>query len=268
MPNLPNTTYKQDMEMFDTLFYNADYRPDMLKIYPCLVIKGTELYNWWKKGKYIPYSITELIELIAHTKSKIPPYVRIQRIMRDIPAPLIEAGCDKSNLRQLVQNRLKELNKECNCIRCREYGISSKNDEFNKEILKDVRHYRLDYEASKGEEIFLTYENKEKNVLIAYLRLRKPSEYAHRSELNDGKTLIVREIRVVGELVPKDKKPIKTSQIQHMGYGKLLMTNAEKIAAEDFDAKKVAVISGIGARDWFYDLGYKLDGPYVSKRLM
>jgi elongator complex protein 3 len=78
----------------------------------------------------------------------------------------------------------------------------------------------------------------------------------------------VREIRVVGELVPKDKKPIKTSQIQHMGYGKLLMTNAEKIAAEDFDAKKVAVISGIGARDWFYDLGYKLDGPYVSKRLM
>ncbi|MFX0187533.1 MAG: tRNA uridine(34) 5-carboxymethylaminomethyl modification radical SAM/GNAT enzyme Elp3, partial [Candidatus Hodarchaeota archaeon] len=79
--------------------------------------------------------------------------------------------------------------------------------------------------------------------------------------------LILREIKVVGELVPKDLKPNRFTQIQHRGYGKMLMNNAEKISAEDFDAKKLAVISGIGARDWFYELGYKLDGPYVSKIL-
>lgn len=267
MPNLPHTTYTQDMEMFDILFTDPDYKPDMLKIYPCLVIKGTELYDWWKNGDYSPYSNDKMVELIAQGKLKIPPYVRIQRIMRDIPAPLIEAGCNKSNLRQLVQNRLRELNSKCNCIRCREYGLSTKNIDFNKDLLKNVREYRLDYEASKGQEIFLSLENKERNILIGYLRLRKPSEYAHRSELNDGKTMIVREVRVVGELVPKDKKPYKDTQVQHLGYGKLLMNNAEKIAAEDFDTKKLAVISGIGARDWFYDLGYKLDGPYVSKML-
>jgi elongator complex protein 3 len=267
MPNLPYTTYLQDMEMFDILFSNPDYKPDMLKIYPCLVIKGTELYDWWKKGEYSPYSTSEMIELIAHGKLKVPPYVRIQRIMRDIPAPLIEAGCNKSNLRQLVQNRLKELNKKCNCIRCREYGFSTKNIEISKDILKNVREFRLDYDASKGKEIFLSLENKEKNILIGYLRLRKPSEYAHRSELNDGKTMIIREIRVVGELVPKDKRPNKNTQIQHLGYGKLLMNNAEKIAAEDFDAKKLAVISGVGARNWFYEQNFKLDGPYVSKML-
>ena len=267
MPNLPTTTYSLDMEMFDELFNNPDYRPDMLKIYPCLVIKGTELYKWWKEGKYSPYSNEELIELIAIAKSKIPPYVRIQRIMRDIPAPLIEAGCNKSNLRQLVQQRLKKLDKKCNCIRCREYGISFRNLESNEELLDNISVHRIDYEASKGEEIFISLENKEKNVLIGYLRLRKPSEYAHRSEIKDGKTLLVREIRVVGELVPKDKKPFKKSQIQHLGFGKYLMTNAEKIAVEDYDAEKLAVISGIGARDWFYELGYNLDGPYVSKYL-
>ncbi len=268
MPNLPYTTYAQDMEMFDVLFTDPDYKPDMLKIYPCLVIKGTELYDWWKKGVYSPYSNDKMVELIAQGKLKIPPYVRIQRIMRDIPAPLIEAGCNKSNLRQLVQNRLRELNRKCNCIRCREYGLSTKNVDFNKDILKNVREYRLDYEASSGQEIFLSLENKERNILIGYLRLRKPSEFAHRSELNDGKTMIVREVRVVGELVPKDKRPYKETQVQHLGYGKLLMNSAEKIAAEDFDTKNLAVISGIGARDWFYELGYKLDGPYVSKMLL
>jgi elongator complex protein 3 len=97
--------------------------------------------------------------------------------------------------------------------------------------------------------------------------LRKPSEFAHRSELNDGKTMIVREIKIVGELVPKDSKPNYYSQIQHRGYGKLLLERAEKISLEELDAKKLAVISGIGVRDWFYEMGYKRDGVYVSKFL-
>ena len=267
MPNLPHSNYSKDLEMFESLFSNPEYRPDMLKIYPTVVVKGTELYNWWKKGKYKPYSVDELIDLIAHVKQNLPSYVRVQRIMRDIPAYLIEAGCKKSNLRQLVQVKLEHLNGKCNCIRCREFGISKRIQKIDEKSLDDVKLFRLDYEASNGMETFLSYENQKERYLIGYLRLRKPSEFAHRPELNDGKTLIVREIKVVGELVPKDSKPNRYTQIQHRGFGKLLMENAEKIAQEDFDAKKIAVISGIGARDWFYDIGYKLDGVYVSKFL-
>ncbi|MFX1481146.1 MAG: tRNA uridine(34) 5-carboxymethylaminomethyl modification radical SAM/GNAT enzyme Elp3 [Promethearchaeota archaeon] len=267
MPNLPGSSINKDIELFDNLFSISDYRPDMLKIYPTLVINGTELYNWWKKGKYSPYSDKELIDLLAKVKSNLPSYVRIQRIMRDIPANLIEAGCRNSNLRQLVQERLKELGDSCKCIRCREVGISKRKEIINERSLNKIKLYREDYEASKGQEIFLSYENQQDNYLVGYLRLRKPSSLAHRPELNDGKTMIIREIKVVGELVPKDMKPNRFSQIQHRGYGRLLMQNAEKIAKEDFGAKKLVVISGIGVRDWFYDMGYQLDGVYVSKTL-
>ncbi|TFG01154.1 MAG: tRNA uridine(34) 5-carboxymethylaminomethyl modification radical SAM/GNAT enzyme Elp3 [Promethearchaeota archaeon] len=267
MPNLPGSSIEKDLTTFENLFSNPDYRPDMLKIYPCLVIKGTELYTWWKNGKYEPYSLDDLITLIATAKQNLPPYVRIQRIMRDIPAPLIQAGCKKSNLRQLVQNRLKELNAKCNCIRCREYGIQHRKQDLQKDSIRDVKLYRNDYKASKGKEIFLSYENKNKDYLVGYLRLRKPSSFAHRPELNDGRTLVVREIKVVGELVPKDLSPHKNTQVQHRGFGTSLLDAAEKISIEDFDAKKISVISGIGVRDWFYSLGYKLDGPYVSKTL-
>ncbi|MFX0070444.1 MAG: tRNA uridine(34) 5-carboxymethylaminomethyl modification radical SAM/GNAT enzyme Elp3 [Candidatus Hermodarchaeota archaeon] len=267
MPNLPGSNYSKDLELFNELFSDSDYRPDMLKIYPTLIIKGTELYNWWKKGEYSPYSNEELINLIATAKINLPPYVRIQRIMRDIPATLIEAGCKNSNLRQLVQKRLKELEETCKCIRCREYGISKRKENIEETSFDDIKLYRLDYEASQGNEIFLSYENKKENYLVGYLRLRNPSEFAHRSELNDGKTLIVREIKVVGELVPKDFKPNRYTQIQHRGYGKLLLETAEKICVEDYNAKKLAVISGIGAKDWFFKLGYAYDGPYVSKKI-
>ncbi len=267
MPNLPGSNYDKDFETFNQLFENPNYRPDMLKIYPCLVLKGTELYSWWKNGNYSPYSTEKLVDLIANVKKRLPPYVRIQRIMRDIPAPLIEAGCNKSNLRQLVQQKLKKDNAVCNCIRCREYGILKKNVSIDEDNLQDIKLNRLDYEASQGNEIFLSYENEKENFLVGYLRLRKPSELAHRPELNDGNTMIVREVRVVGEIVPKDIKPRRNTQIQHRGFGKLLMDNAERIALENFDATKLSVISGIGARDWFYALGYRLDGPYVSKLL-
>jgi elongator complex protein 3 len=267
MPNLPGVNYRRDVETFNSLFSNSNYRPDMLKIYPCLVIKGTELYDWWKEGKYEPYSTEELVDLVANVKQNLPSYVRIQRIMRDIPATLIEAGCKNSNLRQIVEKKLEEVNGKCNCIRCREYGITKRREDIEEKSFDDIKLYRQDYEASQGTEIFLSYENKKEDYLVGYLRLRKPSEKAHRSELNDGSTMIVREIKVVGEIVTKDSKPSRFSQVQHRGFGKMLMKNAEKISSEDFDAKKLAVISGLGVRDWFYEQGYNLDGPYVSKPL-
>jgi elongator complex protein 3 len=160
------------------------------------------------------------------------------------------------------------MNENCKCIRCREYGITKRKKIVKENSFENVKLFRLDYDASQGKEIFLSYENEKEGYLIGYLRLRKPSEFAHRPELNDGKTLVVREIKVVGELVPKDSKPNYYNQIQHRGYGKLLMKNIEKISKEEFDAKKIAVISGFGARDFFRKLGYHLDGVYVSKLLM
>jgi len=267
MPNLPGSDISKDIQAFDVLFSSQNFRPDMLKIYPCLVVKGTELYNLWKKGEYKPYSDNDLINLIANIKKNLPPYVRIQRIMRDIPAQLIEAGCKKSNLRQLIKRTMNKLNIKCSCIRCREFGINKSKAFIDEDSYDKIKLSKFTYEASQGEEIFLSYENKDEGYLVGYLRLRKPSAFAHRPELNDGKTIIVREVKVVGELVPRDLKPNRNTQIQHRGFGKLLMLNAEKESRDEYDAKKLAVISGIGVRDWFYDLGYIKDGPYVSKRL-
>ncbi len=131
--------------------------------------------------------------------------------------------------------------------------------------LDDVKFYDFPYEASEGQEHFLSYEDTQENMLIGYLRLRFPSLQAHRSEINCVKTAIVREIRVVGELVGHNSDP-KVGQIQHRGYGKNLMEQAEKIA-KDHGCKKLLVIAGIGVRPYFYKLGYSLDGPYVSKKL-
>ena len=259
MPNLPGSNPEEDLEDFMELFRNPDFRPDMLKIYPTLVVKGTKLYEMWKKGEYESYPLDTTVDIIASMKSKIPKYVRIQRIQRDIPAYLIEDGVKKSNLRQLVQDRLKERNQNCNCIRCREQG-------FVKDPNMDLSNFkleRMDYPASGGLEIFLSFEFE--NTILGYLRLRKPSEIVHRQELQN-KTMIVREIRVVGELVPRTNKP-HGNQVQHRGYGQKLLESAEKIAREEFGMKKLSIISGVGVREYFYNLGYHLDGVYVSKLL-
>ncbi|MHA1340125.1 MAG: tRNA uridine(34) 5-carboxymethylaminomethyl modification radical SAM/GNAT enzyme Elp3 [Promethearchaeota archaeon] len=271
MPNLPYSTPEEDLNDFKNLFENPNFRPDMLKIYPTLVVKGTKLYDMWKKGEYKPYDLDILIDLIAKIKMQIPKYVRIQRIQRDIPANLIIAGVKKSNLRQIVQKYMNELGLKCNCIRCREQGFInemnrklglSKSINFEEYILK-----RIDYEASEGKEIFLSFENDE--WLIGYLRLRIPSQDVFRLELkpkNNKPVGIVREIKIVGEIVPRNAKP-QSNQIQHRGFGKRLLREAEKIAKEEFNAYKISVIAGIGVREYFYKLGYYLDGVYVSKYL-
>ncbi|MHA1842672.1 MAG: tRNA uridine(34) 5-carboxymethylaminomethyl modification radical SAM/GNAT enzyme Elp3 [Promethearchaeota archaeon] len=267
MPNLPGSSLQNDLELFQTLFIDPNYRPDMLKIYPTLVIQGTELYNWWKEGRYVPYSEEELIDLLAYVKQSLPPYVRIQRIMRDIPAYLIQAGCKKSNLRQLIHEKLMEKNTSCRCIRCRELGYLTHQYQENEPLLNEIKLLRYEYEASEGKEIFLSHEDMKRTCLLGYLRLRIPSEKAHRKELNDGNTSIVREIKIVGMLVPRGAVPLERVQIQHKGLGKTLLKQAEKISEEEFGLKKIAVISGLGVKPWFYKQGYQKDGPYVSKKL-
>jgi len=267
MPNLPGSTPQIDMKAFDELFSDPEFRPDMLKIYPTLVIEGTVLYNQFKSGQYQPYSQDEIINVISHIKTTIPRYVRIQRIQRDIPASLIIAGVKNSNLRQIIQRKLIAEGKHCNCIRCREKGFHAHQRGQAKQDadLTNIKFLEFEYEASGGQELFLSYENIEENYLIGFLRLRLPSKLAHRPEIKNKKVAIVREVRVVGEIVKHHNAP-KARQIQHRGYGKALMKKAEDISRTK-GCTKILVIAGLGVRTYFYDLGYQVDGPYVSKLL-
>ena len=250
----------EDLEMFKELFENPDFRPDMLKIYPTLVLEGTELYELWKRGKFKTYNDEEALELITKIKKILPRYVRVMRIQRDIPSQLIVAGPKKSNLGELVMKRMKELGIRCNCIRCREIGhlIYKENYELD---FKKLHINVIEYEASKGTEFFL--EVTDGYALIAYLRLRFPSEFAHRKEI-DSKTAIVRELKVVGESIPIGK--YKEDAFQHKGFGKILMKKAEEIAREN-GYKKIVVTSAIGTREYYKKLGYKRIGFYMGKIL-
>ena len=264
MPNLPGSNYHRDLEVFKTIFNDPRFKPDSLKIYPCLVLEGTPLYDLYLKGEYTPYQTDEVIKLIAEVKRIIPKWIRIQRIQRDIPSKLIVAGVKNGNLRELVAEELKRRGYKCQCIRCREIGHALRR---NQNLLEkeEISLHKESYSASEGREIFISYENRDRSILVGFLRLRQPSESAHRPEIQNCESMIVRELRVYGPLVPIHEKP--RNEWQHRGYGKNLISVAEKIAREEYDAKKLLVLSGIGVREYYYKLGYKPEGVYVSKKL-
>jgi elongator complex protein 3 len=265
MPGLPGSDYERDLEAFRTLFDDPRFRPDMLKIYPCLITEGTKLYYQWLRGEYEPYSVEKMIDLIARIKSFVPEWVRIMRIQRDIPAKLILVGVKKSNLRQLVAEKLREIGLKCRCIRCREVG----HIKVKKWIDPNPDHIKLcirRYAASEGEEVFLSYEDVRNDILIALLRLRWPSEKVHRKEVREMPSMLVRQLQTYGPIVKVGQKP-RPEEWQHRGYGKALLKEAERIAKEEFDAKKIVILSGIGVRRYYAKFGYRLEGPYMTKIL-
>ena len=232
----------------------------MLKIYPCLVIEGSKLYELWQKGDYQPYTTEEAVDLIVKIKKILPKWVRTMRIQRDIPSPLIEAGVKKSNLGELVYQRLLEENINCQCIRCREVGHQALHG-----LTPELDHIKLlkeEYVAGKGQEIFLSYEDIKSDIMIGFLRLRIPSDNTHRNEVDD-KTALIRELHVYGSMVPLGDK--KDGSWQHRGYGENLLLKAEKTASEVYDKKKILITSGIGARKYYRKFGYEKEGPYMSK---
>ena len=264
MPGLPTLSVEDDLEDFRKLFSEADYRPDMLKIYPTLVLEGTRLHELWLRGEYQPYTVEDAVKLLVEVKPKLPRWVRIQRIQRDIPAQLIVAGVKAGNLRELVQRELARLGLRCRCIRCREAG----HVELKKGLTPNPDHVKLTverYEASEGIEYFLSFEDVVQDILVAWLRLRLPSEKAHRPEVKGQRAAIVRELHVSGPMVPRGVKA--EEGWQHRGYGRSLLQEAERIAREELDAKKLVVNSAIGVREYYFRLGYRRDGPYMSKPL-
>ncbi|HDJ96726.1 MAG TPA: tRNA uridine(34) 5-carboxymethylaminomethyl modification radical SAM/GNAT enzyme Elp3 [Candidatus Aenigmarchaeota archaeon] len=264
MPGLPGSDFKRDIKMFKTLFSDQRFMPDGLKIYPTMVIEGTELYEMWKRGEYNPLDDEKTIKLLVEIKKLVPPFVRIRRVLRDIPATKIVAGPKKSNIRELVQKRMKEIGLRCRCIRCREVGHMEMNFGLKPRV-EDIKLVRREYKASGGVEIFLSFEDVKRDILIAFLRLRIPSGKAHRKEIKEVDSAIIREIHTYGYALEIGKKP--KEEWQHRGYGKELIEEAEDIAKIEFDKKKMVVISGVGVRRYFMKNGYKRDGLYVSKLL-
>jgi len=261
MLNLPFSNPKKDFNSFMKLFNDPDFRPDMLKIYPTAIVKGTELYEMWKKSEYNPYDENKLVELIAKIKKMIPPWVRIQRIQRDIPLYVIEAGYTVGNLRQVVKEYMKRKGWKCRCIRCREVGLNHYKSGIKPERINFITRK---YEASLGEEIFISAEDIKRDIIIGFIRLRKPSEFAHRREITQN-TMIVRELHVYGSALPIGRH--NDASWQHRGYGAKLLSLAEEIASSEYDANKLVIISGIGVREYYRRFGYKLEGVYMSKKI-
>jgi len=249
MPNLYGSSSARDLKMFKTLFTDSRFQPDLLKIYPCALLKSAPLFHVWRKGGYRPYAEKQLISLVRAIKKTVPYYVRIQRIARDIPSKSIAAGPAKiSNLRQLVGGH-------CKCIRCRE--VKGNYDPKEKLYL-----FRQNYQASSGQEIFLSFENKNRSKLYSLLRFRITSQ----------NTAIIREIHTYGQLQPiaqdQDVGGFASNiSPQHKGLGKKLIAEAEKISRREFKVKKIAVISGVGARRYYRKLEYKLEKTYMVKNL-
>jgi len=259
MPNLPEATPAKDLKMYKKLFSDQNFQPDMLKIYPCVVTRDAKLYQWYKNKKYKPYTDKQLLNLMIKVKKIIPPYVRITRLIRDIPSESILAGNKISNLRQLIHEQLKNSGQFCQCIRCRE----ARNKEFK---ISNTKLVIRKYEASQGTEYFLSYESKDHETLFAFLRLRlsksiDPKLSKELPELKDA--ALIREVHTYGRLIPLDSK---SKEIQHAGLGKRLIKEAEKIAKQN-GFNKITVISGIGVRKYYKKLGYKLNKTYMVKKI-
>lgn len=264
MPGLPGSSYKRDIRSFEKIFEDPKFRPDMIKIYPCLVTKDTKLYDLWKSGEFDPLDGDEAVDLVAEMKRRVPRWVRIQRIQRDIPSHLIEAGVWKGNFRNIVQRKLAENGDKCECIRCREVGHKMLKKGVEPR-LEDAELLVKNYEASGGNEIFISFEDLKRDIIFGHLRLRIPSENAHRAEI-DKKTALIRMLYVFGELVPVGSESPREAW-QHIGLGEKMLKEAEKIASEKYDSDKMAILSGIGTRPYYRRFGYELEGPYMKKSL-
>jgi elongator complex protein 3 len=265
MPGMPGSNPKKDIAVFNRIFTDSDFKPDMIKIYPCLTIAGTKTYEWYQKGTFEPYTTEDAANVIVEIKKNIPNWVRIMRIQRDIPARLILAGVKKSDVRELVQSKLKAQGIQCQCIRCREVGHRLSVDHVEPNLEK-VKVIVQNYKASQGEEFFISAEDQEKNVLLGYLRMRVPSSKANRPEITALPSAIIRELHIYGQLVPVGKH--SKAAWQHKGFGQILLKEAERLAITELGLKKLLVISALGTRRYYMRFGYERDGVYVSKKLV
>jgi elongator complex protein 3 len=241
MPGLPFSNFKKDLELFRELFDNENFKPDQLKIYPCQVVSDSPLAKTHKILNFKPYTEEEAKKIISEMMFLIPEYCRVMRMMREFPKEKMIEGIERLDLRKEMESGFRKKNIKIKEIRMREIG-------FNKEVDLNVKLKIIEYDASYGKEYFLEFVNDE-DILFGLLRLR----------IANGKA-IVRELHVYGQAVKIGEK----GETQHKGIGKLLMEKAEEITKEN-KIKKLAVISGVGVREYYRKIGYVLEGFYMVK---
>ncbi len=269
MPDLPGTTPEHDVAMYKSLFSDPGLKPDMVKIYPNTVIKSAELYQWFLDGRYKPYGEEGLFSALLEMKLATPRYCRISRLIRDIPETEIEAGNKITNLREALEKELHRRGQKCICLRCREISRQQKQ-------LTNLQTYKLTnpqlfietYDTIGGTEYFLTFEDPERIAVYGFLRLRISTEQQNEKIIELIPEIkgcaFIRELHVYGQLVSIGKHDDEASQ--HKGLGRQLVEAAEKIAKEN-GFEKVAIISGVGVRDYYRKLGYGKVGTYMVKQL-
>jgi elongator complex protein 3 len=259
MPGLPGSTPEKDLEMSRTLFADDRFKPDGLKLYPTMVVQGTELERWWRDGRYQPYPDDTMVDLIVAIKLLVPNYVRISRVLRDIPSKFIVAGL-KDSLRDIVRTKMKNDGVACRCIRCREYGHRARGGW----TIDEPHLVRMDYTDADGREIFLSFED-DSETLFGILRMRVQSHPVPVLGGPDGNHAVIRELHVFGPEVPLNEQ--RSGAAQHKGLGKALLWEAERIARDEFKVHQLVVLSGTGAKEYYRTEGYHAAGDYMVKSL-
>lgn len=258
MPNLLGATPESDREDFGHLWSDPALCPDELKIYPCMLIEGTELYERWKRGEFRPYTDEELVELLAACKTVVPPYCRINRVIRDIPAQHIVAGSKKSHLRQVVLRTMKRRGLRCNCIRCREVRAEKLDGQ-------PLHLETLTYLTDVTTEHFLSYVT-DHGKLAGFLRLSLPAPHVSKEEVLEelAGCAVVREVHVYGPSLEIGLP--SQGEAQHTGLGRKLAEHAMELARRA-GFKRIAVISAIGTREYYRKLGFELGELYMARSL-
>lgn len=262
MPNLLGATLDSDREDFSRLWISAEegrgYSPDELKIYPTQLLESAELYNYWQRGEYKPYTTEELIDMIADLKPSIPPYCRVNRIIRDIPSYYVVEGNKRTSLRQDVLAEVTRRGQSCRCVRCREVRGREVNPDTLR--LEDFVYY-----PAYAEEHFLSYVTLE-DWLTGYLRLSLPDQKAPALNLPDLEdAALVREVHVYGQSLELGTE--RAGAAQHIGLGSNLLKKAEKIARKR-GFKRMAVIAAVGTRRYYEGRGYERGELYMVRNLV
>ncbi|MBX7233057.1 MAG: tRNA uridine(34) 5-carboxymethylaminomethyl modification radical SAM/GNAT enzyme Elp3 [Caldilineales bacterium] len=256
MANLYGDTLESDYEDFQRLWSDPAIRPDELKIYPNSLLKETELYGYYERGLYLPYEEADLVALIARCKPHVPPYCRINRVFRDIPSPNIVAGNKKTNLRQLVQEHMRQRGMVCRCLRCRE--VRGQEVAFE-QLRLDV----LSYDTDINRELFLSFVTPDDKV-AGFLRLSLPNSPGVVPIPEIQGAAMIRELHVYGPALGLGSD--SAGEAQHLGLGRRLVEHARDLArAAGYPA--LAVISAIGTRGYYRRLGFEMGELYMVQTL-
>ena len=255
MPNLLGATPESDRRDFARLW--NDFCPDEIKIYPNQLLANAELYEYWQRGEFQPYTTRELIDLIADIKPTIPRYCRVNRIIRDIPSTNVVEGNRRTSLRQDVHHEMKLRGTRCQCVRCREVRGKTVQPETLK--LEDMV-----YRAGAAEEHFISYVTPD-DKLAGFIRLSLPGKDSPATGMPDlDGAALIREVHVYGQSLPVGAE--KRGAAQHTGLGTRLLEKAEAVAREN-GFPRLAVISAVGTRGYYLGRGFQRGELYLTKNL-